>query len=158
MQNYPEFSDEYFMNIALQEAKKAYENDEVPIGAIVVIDNKIIAKAYNQTEILQDATAHAEILAITGAEQTLASKYLINATLYVTIEPCIMCAGAMLWSKISRLVFGANEQKFGFLQYHKQLKINNLSFVHPKLKITSGILQEQAADLMKKFFQKKRIM
>ncbi|MBN2664693.1 MAG: nucleoside deaminase [Bacteroidales bacterium] len=153
---YPIYSDEYFMNIALQEATKAYEKNEIPIGAIIVLRNKIIAKAYNQTESLQDPTAHAEILSITSANQFLGSKYLKDATIYVTVEPCLMCNGAIFWSKISRLVYGANEQKVGFSKFQEAAKKNNLNICHPKLSITKNILEKEAAELMSKFFKSKR--
>ena len=144
------------MAIALREARKAFETDEVPIGAIVVIDNQIIAKAYNQTELLQDVTAHAEIIAITTAEQNLGSKYLQNATLYVTVEPCVMCVGAIFWAKIKRLVYGASEEKFGHYKIQKIAESENLSLYHPKLEVKSGVLADEAANLMKKYFQAKR--
>ncbi len=144
------------MAIALQEAQKAFDEDEVPIGAVLVINNKVIAKAYNQTERLQDTTAHAEVLAITTAEQMLGAKYLTDATLFVTVEPCVMCAGAIFWSKISRLVYATDDEKFGFYKFQKVLNINNLSITHPKLEIKFGVLKDQAATLMKRFFAKKR--
>lgn len=154
--NYEKFSDEYFMAIAMQEAQKAFDADEVPIGAVVVIDNKIIAKAHNQTELLNDVTAHAEIIAITTAEQNIGSKYLQNATLYVTVEPCVMCIGAIFWSKIKRLVYGASDEKFGHYKIQKLAESKNLSLYHPKLEVKSGVLADQAANLMKKYFQGKR--
>ncbi len=153
--NYKPFSDEYFMNFALIEAKKALENNEVPIGAIVVIKNQIIAKAYNQTETLQDPTAHAEILAITSACNYLGSKYLEDATLFVTLEPCVMCAGAIFWTKIKKLIFGAFDEKQGYSRIQKKLP-DGISILHPKLEITSEILEKEAAYLLKTFFQTKR--
>ncbi len=154
--NYKPFSDEYFMNIALQEAKKAYENDEIPVGAIIVLNNTIIAKAYNQTETLQDPTAHAEILAITTANQHLGSKYLTGASIYVTVEPCLMCNGAIFWSKLSKLVYGAPEEKVGFSKYQFSVQKDNLTICHPKLEIIPNILANEASELMKNFFKKRR--
>ncbi|MEA3452396.1 MAG: nucleoside deaminase [Bacteroidota bacterium] len=156
MKQYTLFSDEYFMQIALEEANKAYQNNEVPIGAILVIDNRIIARAYNQTETLQDTTAHAEILAITTATNFLGSKYLQDATLYVTVEPCIMCTGAIFWSKISRLVYATNDEKIGYKKFENVLNKNNLSLQHPKLKVKSAVLQDEAQKLMRDFFDKRR--
>lgn len=154
--NYPLFSDEYFMNLALQEAQNAFDKDEVPIGAVIVIKNKILARAYNQTETLQDPTAHAEILAITSANQFLGSKYLNEATIYVTVEPCLMCNGAIFWSKISRLVYGASEKKVGFLKFQEIVAQQNLSLCHPKLEIKGGVLEHETSELMRKFFKSKR--
>ena len=154
--NYPEFSDEYFMNIAIQEARKAFNNDEVPIGAIVVMENKIIARAYNQTELLNDVTAHAEILAITSAEQNIGAKYLLNATMFVTVEPCVMCIGAIFWSKISRLVFGASDEKFGHRKIQKYIENTDTSMYHPKMEVKGGVLAEESGSLMKQFFINKR--
>lgn len=154
--DYPEFSDEYFMNFALIEAKKAYDKGEVPIGAIVVIENKIIARAYNQTEMLNDVTAHAEILAITSAEQYLGAKYLTNASLYVTVEPCIMCIGAIFWSKLSNLVYGAKDEKFGHYKIEQYIENYEVSLYHPKLQVKSGILADEASLLMENFFRQKR--
>lgn len=143
--------DEYYMQQALKEAQKAYEKDEVPIGAVVVMQDKIIARAYNQVEMLNDSTAHAEILALTTAYNFLGSKYLPDATLYVTIEPCLMCSGALYWSKIGRIVFGAPDDKNS---YRKSTGSNNP--FHPKTVITGGILGEECALLMKEFFRSKR--
>lgn len=148
-------SDEYFMKIALQEAEKAYQKDEVPIGAVIVLDNQIIAKAHNQTETLQDPTAHAEILAITTANQFLSSKYLQNAKLYVTLEPCIMCAGAIFWSKLSHLVFGAYDDKNGFTKVENNLE--GVSIIHKKLNIKSRVLETECTTILKSFFRNKRI-
>ncbi len=144
-------SDEQYMKVALVEAQKAFDKEEVPIGAILVMKDTIIAKGYNQVELLNDSTAHAEILALTSAYQHLGSKYLPEATLYVTIEPCLMCCGALYWSKISRVVFGAHDEKNGY----RRSTGNNNPF-HPKTVITGGILEEECASLMKKFFQKLR--
>ncbi len=144
-------SDEHFMKIALHEAQHAFDEDEVPIGAIVVMENKIIARGYNQVEKLNDPTAHAEIIALTSAFNFLGAKYLPEATIYVTVEPCLMCAGALYWSKMGRIVFGAADEKNG---YSKTTKDN--SPFHPKTDITSGVLSAQAAELMKSFFASKR--
>ena len=144
-------SDEQYMKLALLEAEKAYEAEEVPIGAIVVMQNKIIAKAHNQVELLNDCTAHAEILALTTAFNYLGSKYLPEATLYVTVEPCLMCSGALYWSKIGRIVFGAYDEKNSY----RRVAGNNNPF-HPKTEITGGVLEAECAGLMKAFFQKLR--
>lgn len=142
------FTDEYFMKKALQEAELAFEKDEIPIGAIVVIDNKIIARSHNLTELLNDVTAHAEMQSITAAANFLGGKYLIGCTLYVTIEPCQMCAGALYWSQISKIVFGASDEHRGFEKMGTQL--------HPKTVVARGILAEEASSLMKRFFIEKR--
>ncbi|RYD77717.1 MAG: nucleoside deaminase [Sphingobacteriales bacterium] len=144
-------TDEYYMQLALKEAKKAFEKEEVPIGAIVVMQDKIIAKAHNQVELLNDSTAHAEVLALTTAYNFLGSKYLPDATLYVTIEPCLMCCGALYWSKIGRIVFGAPDDKNSY----RRSTGNNNPF-HPKTVITGGILQDECAALMKDFFKARR--
>ena len=144
-------TDEQYMQQALAEAQKAFDKDEVPIGAILVMNNKIIAKAYNQVELLNDSTAHAEILALTTAFNFLGSKYLPDATLYVTIEPCLMCSGALYWSKIGKIVFGAYDDKNS---YRKVAGSNNP--FHPKTEITGGILEEDCGKLMKNFFKAKR--
>lgn len=144
-------NDEYYMQQALREANKAFEEDEIPIGAVIVINKKIIARAHNMTEQLNDSTAHAEILALTSAFNFLGSKYLPDAALFVTVEPCLMCAGAMYWGKLDRVVWGASDEKNGFRHITEQ----NFPF-HPKTKIRSGILKEECAMLMKNFFQQKR--
>jgi tRNA(adenine34) deaminase len=144
-------NDEYFMGQALRQAQKAFDEDEVPIGAVVVINNKIIARGHNQVEKLNDPTAHAEIIALTSAFNYLGSKYLPDATLYVTIEPCLMCAGAMYWSKIGRIVYGAADEKNGYLHITKE----NSPF-HPKTELIKGVLQEECAELIKTFFRQKR--
>ncbi|MGZ3846440.1 MAG: tRNA adenosine(34) deaminase TadA [Flavisolibacter sp.] len=144
-------NDEHFMRQALVQAQIAFDEDEVPIGAVVVINNKIIARGYNQVEKLQDPTAHAEIIALTSAFNYLGSKYLIDATLYVTIEPCLMCAGALYWSKIGRIVYGAADEKNGYLRIAK----DNNPF-HPKTELVKGVLQEECAELIKTFFKQKR--
>jgi tRNA(adenine34) deaminase len=146
-----QMNDEYFMRQALVQAQNAFEEDEVPIGAVVVINNKIIARGYNQVEKLQDPTAHAEIIALTSAFNYLGSKYLPDATLYVTVEPCLMCAGAMYWSKIGRIVYGAADEKNGYRHITKE----NSPF-HPKTELTKGVLQEECAELIKTFFKQKR--
>lgn len=142
------FSDEYFMRKALQEAELAFERDEIPVGAIVVSNNKIIAKAHNLTETLTDVTAHAEMQAITSAANYLGGKYLLDCTLYVTLEPCVMCAGALYWSQISRVVIGASDEKRGFK--------NKMLTLHPKTEIVEGILADEGKKLMLDFFQQKR--
>ncbi|MES2852271.1 MAG: nucleoside deaminase, partial [Bacteroidota bacterium] len=138
------FTDEYFMKKALQEAEMAFEKGEIPVGAIVVIDNKVIARGHNLTEMLVDVTAHAEMQAITAAANFLGGKYLIGCTLYVTLEPCQMCAGALYWSQISKIVFGASDENRGFVKMGTQL--------HPKTTVVSGILANEASELMKRFF------
>jgi len=142
------FTDDYFMKKALQEAEMAFEKDEIPVGAIIVIDNKIIARAHNLTETLNDVTAHAEMQAITAAANFLGGKYLVGCTLYVTLEPCQMCAGALYWSQISKIVFGANDEHRGFEKMGTQL--------HPKTTIVRGILANEASEMMKAFFAKRR--
>jgi tRNA(adenine34) deaminase len=146
---YQIFSEEYFMNEALKEARKALEKDEVPIGAVVVIENRIIARAHNLTETLHDVTAHAEMQAFTAASDYLGGKYLKECILYVTLEPCVMCAGAAFWSQIGKLVYGADDQKRGYLLIHEKL-------LHPKTEVVSGILSEQSTILLKEFFKRKR--
>lgn len=140
---------EQYMRMALQEAKKAMENDEVPVGAVIVCNNKIIARGYNQTELLNDVTAHAEIIAITAAANYLGAKYLTGCTIYVTLEPCVMCAGALSWSQISNVVFGACDDKRGFTKFSENI-------LHPKTTLTGGILAEECRELLKEFFEKKR--
>ena len=144
-------NDEFFMGQALRQAQLAFDADEVPVGAVVVIDNKIISRGYNQVETLADPTAHAEIIALTSAFNFLGSKYLPDATLYVTVEPCLMCAGALYWSKIGRIVYGASDPKNGYLRITK-----DASPFHPKTTLLHGVLQEECAGLMKAFFQQKR--
>lgn len=143
------FSDEYFMGIALRQAEMAFEEGEIPVGAVVVCQERIIAKAYNQTERLNDVTAHAEMLALTAATQYLGAKYLKDCTLYVTLEPCLMCAGAIYWSQLGRLVFGASDDKRGFE------KVKN-SVIHPKTVLLRGVLQNESEELLHKFFKKLR--
>ena len=142
-------TDEHFMREALKEANRASESDEVPIGAIIVCNNKIIARAYNLTERLNDVTAHAEMQAFTSAANFLGGKYLDECILYVTVEPCVMCAGASYWTQIGKIVFGAYDIKKGFMQISKKI-------IHPKTKLVGGILEEECAALVKNFFKKKR--
>jgi tRNA(adenine34) deaminase len=143
--------DVQFMKIALLEAQKAFDAEEVPVGALVVMQGKIIAKAHNQVELLNDSTAHAEILALTTAFQHLGSKYLPDATLYVTLEPCFMCSGALYWSKIGRIVYGAYDEKHGYRSI-----AGSKNPLHPKTEITGGIMEEECAELMKSFFKMRR--
>lgn len=142
---------EVYMRKALAEARKAYEKDEVPIGAVVVLHNQVIASGFNQVELLNDSTAHAEIIALTSAYQSLGTKYLPEATLYVTIEPCLMCCGALYWSKIKEVVYGAADPKNGY----RRSTGSNPAF-HPKTKIITGVLQEDCLALMHDFFANKR--
>ena len=142
------FNDEYFMKKALQEAELAFEKGEIPVGALIVIDNKIIARTHNLTELLIDVTAHAEMQAITSAANFLGGKYLTGCTLYVTLEPCQMCAGALYWSQISKIVFGASDEHRGFEKMGTHL--------HPKTTVVRGVLAEEASELMKKFFVERR--
>lgn len=138
-----------YMNIALAEAHKAFDEDEIPIGAIVVCKGRIIARAHNLTEMLNDVTAHAEMQAITAAATNIGGKYLNDCTLYVTVEPCPMCAGAIAWSQLGRLVYGAEDEKRGYKRYAPDV-------LHPKTEVTSGICAKEATELMKKFFANKR--
>ena len=144
-------TDEQYMQQALKEAQKAYDKDEVPVGAVIVMNNQIIARAHNQVELLTDSTAHAEILALTTAYNFLGSKYLPEAILYVTVEPCLMCSGALYWGKIGRIVFGAADDKNGYSRY-----VAGINPFHPKTGITGGILAEECSRLMKDFFKLKR--
>ena len=142
------FTDEYFMKKALQEAEMAFEKGEIPVGAIIVIANKVIARGHNLTEMLVDVTAHAEMQTITAAANFLGGKYLKDCTLYVTLEPCQMCAGALYWSQISKIVYGASDENRGFVKMGTQL--------HPKTTVVSGVLAEDASELMKRFFAERR--
>ncbi|WP_395076993.1 nucleoside deaminase [Flavobacterium sp.] len=142
------FTDEYFMKKALQEAELSFEKDEIPVGAVVVINNRIIAKTHNLTELLNDVTAHAEMQAITASANFLGGKYLTNCTIYVTIEPCQMCAGALYWSQISKLVYGARDENRGFIKMGTQL--------HPKTILVGGVLENECGALMTEFFKSKR--
>lgn len=141
-------TDEYFMRLALQEAEAALEKDEVPVGCVVVSNNRIIAKAHNLTETLTDVTAHAEMQAITSAADFLGGKYLRNCTLYVTLEPCVMCCGALNWSQITKVVIGARDEQRGF--------INQNLTLHPKTEIVIGVLQSECSTIVKEFFKSKR--
>lgn len=140
--------DTYFMKKALQEAEIAFEKGEVPVGALIVVQGRIIARTHNLIEQLNDVTAHAEMQAITAAANFLGGKYLHNCTLYVTLEPCQMCAGALYWSQISRIVYGAKDEERGFTVLNGKL--------HPKTKITGGLLEAEASDLLRRFFIQKR--
>lgn len=142
------FDDEYFMKKALQEAEVAFEKGEIPVGAVIVVDNRVIARAHNLTELLNDVTAHAEMQAITAAANFLGGKYLNKCTLYVTLEPCQMCAGALYWSQISTVVYGAKDEKRGFGVMGTKL--------HPRTILRGGVLAKEASDLMKRFFIEKR--
>jgi tRNA(adenine34) deaminase len=145
----PLYGDDYFMRLALQEAQKAAEAGEVPVGAVLVSGDQLIARCHNSTELLQDVTAHAEILAITAASQYLGSKYLLDCTLYVTLEPCVMCAGALRWSQIGRVLFATPDDKAGFMRYGKEL-------LHPRTQLEMGIMMEESSFLLKSFFAAKR--
>lgn len=142
------FTDEYFMKKALQEAEMAFEKGEIPVGAIVVIDNRVIARSHNLTELLNDVTAHAEMQAITASANFLGGKYLKDCTLYVTLEPCQMCAGALYWSQISKIVIGARDEQRGYIKMGTQL--------HPKTVVVTGVLENECSGLMKNFFLSKR--
>ncbi|HCR75638.1 MAG TPA: tRNA-specific adenosine deaminase [Chryseobacterium sp.] len=142
------FTDEYFMKMALHEAETALEKDEVPIGCVIVSNNRVIARAHNLTETLNDVTAHAEMQAITSASNFLGGKYLRDCTLYVTMEPCVMCSGALSWSQISKVVIGARDEQRGFIN-------KNLS-LHPKTEIVTGILENECSLIVKEFFKSKR--
>jgi tRNA(adenine34) deaminase len=143
------FSDDYFMREALSEARRAFASGEIPVGAVVVSQNRIIARAHNQTERLRDVTAHAEILAITAAANYLDSKYLSECTLYVTLEPCVMCAGALHWAQLGRVVVGATDPKRGFMRHGRQL-------LHPKTIYTEGLLAQECQELILRFFRQLR--
>lgn len=141
--------DNHFMKLALQEAHKAFDRGEVPVGAVVVANERVIARAHNLTEVLNDVTAHAEMQAITSAANILGGKYLTDCTLYVTVEPCPMCAGALRWAQLSRLVYGASDPKRGYSTISPYL-------LHPKTSVTSGVMADDCSDLIKLFFQSKR--
>jgi tRNA(adenine34) deaminase len=143
------YNDEFFMKQALQEAHKAFELDEVPVGAVVVANNQIIARAHNFTEHLHDVTAHAEMQAITAAAEFLGGKYLSGCTLYVTVEPCVMCAGALYWSQLDKVVFGTRDEKRGAGRFQNQL-------YHPKTLVLNGVLEKECSEIMLRFFQSKR--
>lgn len=142
------FTDEYFMKMALNEAELALEKDEVPIGCVVVSNNRVIARAHNLTETLNDVTAHAEMQAITSAANFLGGKYLVDCTLYVTLEPCVMCSGALSWAQISKVVIGARDEQRGFINKHLSL--------HPKTEIVTGIMENECSSIVKEFFKSKR--
>lgn len=142
------FSHEYFMKMGLQEAEAAKDLNEVPIGCVIVMNDRVIARGHNLTEQLNDVTAHAEMQAITSAANFLGGKYLINCTLYVTLEPCVMCAGALAWSQISKVVIGARDEKRGFINKNLQL--------HPKTELITGVLENECSALVKEFFKEKR--
>ena len=144
-----EISHEHFMNEALKEAKVAFSKDEVPVGAVIVYQNKIIARAHNLTECLNDVTAHAEMQVITSATNFIGGKYLKDCSLYVTLEPCVMCAGAIYWAQLGQLIFGADDSKKGF-------KRINQNILHPKTIIVKGVLAEECSSIVKRFFQSKR--
>lgn len=147
--------DERFMRVALEQAEIAFEQDEIPVGAVVVSGGRIVARAYNYTEHLNDVTAHAEMQAITSATSASGGKYLTDATLYVTLEPCLMCAGALAWSQIKRIVYGASDPKKGYLLYQNSLE-NKIKILHPKTEVLGGVLQDECSNLLKRFFSKKR--
>ena len=142
-------SDQHFMNEAFKEAQKAFDEDEVPVGAVVVCNNKIIARAHNMTERLNDVTAHAEMLVFTSATAYLGGKYLNECTLYVTLEPCVMCAGASYWTQLKKVVYGASDLTRGFALHQKNL-------LHPKTEISAGIMGKESSNLLQQFFQQKR--
>ena len=143
------YGDEYFMKLAIQEAQKAAELGEVPVGAVIVSGDQLLARCHNSTEMLNDVTAHAEILSITAASQYLGSKYLMDCTLYVTLEPCIMCAGALRWAQIGRVVYATADDKGGFMRYGKEL-------LHPRTQLEMGIMMEESALMLKSFFASRR--
>ena len=143
------YDDNYFMNEALKEAQKAFDADEVPVGAVIVAENKIIARGHNLTEQLNDVTAHAEMQTITSAANYIGGKYLNDCTLYVTLEPCLMCAGALHWTHITKIVYGASDDKKGFSKINQPV-------LHPKTVVVKGVLEEQCSRILKDFFQKKR--
>lgn len=147
--SYKIYSDEYFMNEALKEAMKAREEHEIPVGAVIVADKRIIARAHNQTEILHDVTAHAEMLAITAAANSLGAKYLNQCTLFVTLEPCTMCASASAWAQLGRVVYGAKDPKAGYGRIIQDI-------LHPKTKTKSGVLEKECSELLSDFFRDRR--
>ncbi len=152
------YTHEYYMQMALKQAHLAFEKDEVPIGAVIVMNNKVIAKAHNQVELLNDPTAHAEILAITAACNKMGAKYLPSATLYVTIEPCLMCSGAIFWGQLQRIVYGAKDVKNGFRKYvHGALAEGvGIAPFHIKSELIGGVLENDCAQLIKAFFKARR--
>lgn len=143
------YTDEYFMKEALKEAEKAMMRDEIPVGAVIVYKNQVIGRAHNLTEALNDVTAHAEMQAFTAAASTMGGKYLTECTLYVTLEPCIMCAGASFWTQIGRIVYGAADEERGFTRIRKKI-------LHPKTQVLAGVLEQECSKILKDFFRKKR--
>lgn len=143
------YSDEYFMREALKEAQKALDHDEVPVGAVIVWKNRIIARAHNLTETLNDPTAHAEMQAFTAATNAIGGKYLNDCVLYVTLEPCVMCAGAVYWTQLGKIVFGADDEKRGYTRIRENL-------LHPRTVVQGGVLKAECSQLLKTFFQQKR--
>ena len=143
------FNDEYFMKKALEEAQKAFDEGEIPVGAVVVCDHKIVARGHNLTETLTDVTAHAEMMVITAAANQLGGKYLTDCTLYVTVEPCVMCGGALGWSQLKKVVFGASDPKRGFQNFAPKA-------LHPKTEVVSGVMEKECSELMTRFFQSRR--
>lgn len=142
------FSHEHFMKLALQQAKQAFDNGEIPVGAVIVHNNTVVAKAHNMTEKLNDFTAHAEMLAFTSASEYFGSKYLNECTLYVTLEPCVMCAGASFWTRIGKVIYGASDDKRGYKQHQ--------SLLHPKTEVIDGVMANESKELLHAFFSKKR--
>ncbi|MEP7267790.1 MAG: nucleoside deaminase [Saprospiraceae bacterium] len=142
-------TDQYFMERAMEQAMEAFENDEVPIGAILVCDNRIIGRGQNQTEHLCDITAHAEMIAMSAGFEFLGSKYLKDCTMYVTLEPCVMCAGAMKWAQLGRIVYGTADDKFGFMKFGREI-------LHHRTKLEYGLMEEDASTILKRFFKRKR--
>jgi len=149
-------TDEHYMKMAIREAQHAQDIGEVPVGAVIVIGDKVIARSYNQVELLKDCTAHAEMIALTSAFSGTGTKYLPEATLYVTLEPCLMCCGALYWSKIGRIVYGAVDEKNGFHRHFKNDPQAASGVWHPKTTVTQGVLSEECAALMKDFFRSRR--
>ena len=141
--------DEYYMRMALREAQAAYDEGEIPVGAIVVCGDTLLARSHNHTECLHDVTAHAEMLAITAATEGLGAKYLTSCTLYVTLEPCVMCAGALGWSQIGRIVYGASDERRGFERLGRTM-------LHPKTEVCGGVLKEEGEEIVKRFFKERR--
>ena len=143
------FSDANFMKEAIKEAEKARDKDEIPIGCVIVLNNRIVARGHNLTETLNDVTAHAEMQCITAAENYLGAKYLNDCTIYITLEPCLMCAGALRWAQIGRIIFGAHDQKYGFGKYMEHV-------THPKTEVIGGLMEKECSTILKEFFKKKR--
>jgi tRNA(adenine34) deaminase len=150
MKSYPIFTPEYYMNEALKEAQKAFDRDEVPVGAVVVCNRTIIARAHNLTESLNDATAHAEMQAFTAAADYLGGKYLDECTLFVTLEPCVMCAGAAFWTQLGGIIYGTSDEKRGY-------RLAGTPLLHPRTQVASGVLEEACSRILKDFFKNKRL-